>query len=54
MLTFSHRLGFSFYLATMIDPLPEWVGYGDFSIKLRFDDETYSKDIFYFCHVSEL
>ena len=33
-------------------PMPEWVGYGTFEIKLNFDDQSYDKDIFYFCHVS--
>ena len=35
----------------MIDPLPQWVEYGEFSIQLRFHDESYTNDIFYFCHV---
>ena len=32
---------------------PDW--YADWhSVELRFDDENYDKDIFYFCHVSTL
>lgn len=33
-------------------PLLSWIELGTFSITLRFDDDTYNKDIFYFCHVS--
>jgi hypothetical protein len=33
-------------------PIAEWVALGDFSIKLNFNDDGYTKDIFYFCHVS--
>jgi hypothetical protein len=29
-----------------------WAGMDPFSIKLRFDDEDHTGDIFYFCHVS--
>jgi hypothetical protein len=29
----------------------EWTSAGVYSITLTFDDENYSKDIFYFCHV---
>jgi hypothetical protein len=32
-------------------PLREWLALGNFSIKLRFDDEAYGSDLFYFCHV---
>ena len=31
----------------------EWIGYGNFSVYLKFDEDTdFMKDIFYFCHVS--
>jgi hypothetical protein len=30
----------------------DWAGMEPFSIKLRFDDEDHTEDIFYFCHVS--
>jgi hypothetical protein len=30
----------------------EWSGKGPYTIQLTFDDEAYTKDIFYFCHVS--
>jgi hypothetical protein len=33
-------------------PLTEWAGSKPYSVKLRFDDETYGLDLFYFCHVS--
>jgi hypothetical protein len=32
--------------------LVEWASMDPFSIKLRFDDEEHTGDIFYFCHVS--
>jgi hypothetical protein len=28
-----------------------WSGVGPYTIELMFDDETYTQDIFYFCHV---
>jgi hypothetical protein len=31
---------------------PEWTSFGTFNVKLRFTDDNYDKDIFYFCHVS--
>lgn len=35
-------------------PLPEWIGYGDFSMFLKFDEDTdFTKDIFYFCHIHQ-
>ena len=47
------NFGLDDYEPMFFHPLPEWVGYGAFSVFLRFDDDTdYSKDIFYFCHVS--
>jgi hypothetical protein len=33
-------------------PLPEWASHGKYTIKLRFTDSQYDKDLFYFCHVS--
>ena len=29
----------------------DWFGAGTYSIELFFDDEEYTQDIFYFCHV---
>ena len=38
---------------TYLFPDSEWIGYGDFSVYLKFDEDTdFTKDIFYFCHVS--
>ncbi len=34
-------------------PFDQWLGFGKFSLNLRFD-QYYDKDIFYFCHVSTL
>ena len=28
-----------------------WAGKGEYSIMLKFDDENYTNDLFYFCHV---
>ena len=32
-------------------PIGDWEGYGSFVTALKFDDESYDQDIFYFCHV---
>jgi hypothetical protein len=32
--------------------IAEWAGAGTYAIELTFGDEAYTKDIFYFCHVS--
>jgi len=32
-------------------PLGDWEGYGAFVTTLKFDDENFDQDIFYFCHV---
>jgi hypothetical protein len=31
----------------------EWTAMGTFSIQLRFDDDSVTSDIFYFCHIHE-
>jgi hypothetical protein len=31
--------------------LPEWTSSGPYHIEVRFDDETYTDDLFYFCHI---
>ena len=47
------NFGLDDYEPLFFHPLPEWVGYGEFSVFLKFDDDAdFSKDIFYFCHVS--
>jgi hypothetical protein len=46
------NFGLDDYEPKFVYPLVEWVEMGPFSIQLRFDDETYDKDLFYFCHVS--
>jgi hypothetical protein len=46
------NFGLDNYEPLFFHPFPEWVGYGEFSVKLRFPDEDQSQDIFYFCHVS--
>merc|ERR1711937_40467 len=32
-------------------PLADWESYGGFVTALNFDDENFTEDIFYFCHV---
>jgi hypothetical protein len=44
--------GLDTYEQKFFHPITEWVGYGEFSVKLRFTDEDFRNDIFYFCHVS--
>ena len=47
------NFGLDDYEPLFFHPLSEWVGYGEFSVFLKFDNDTdYNKDIFYFCHVS--
>lgn len=43
--------GLDHYEPLFFYPLPDWASRGPFSIKLRFDDVNYDKDLFYFCHV---
>jgi hypothetical protein len=45
------NFGLDDYEPLFFHPLPEWAGY-NFEVKLRFDVEDFTKDIFYFCHVS--
>ena len=44
----------SFHLTViLISVNAEWIGYGTFSVFLKFDEDTdFAQDIFYFCHVS--
>lgn len=47
------NFGLDDYEPLFFHPLPEWIGYGEFSVFLKVDDDTdFSRDIFYFCHVS--
>jgi hypothetical protein len=46
------NFGLDDYEPRFFHPIAEWVSYGEFSIKLNFNDADYDKDIFYFCHVS--
>lgn len=47
------NFGLDDYEPLFFHPLPDWLGYGNFSIQLNFDDESYDKDIFYFCHIHQ-
>lgn len=44
--------GLDAYESVFFYPITEWAASPAFSIQLRFDDETFEKDLFYFCHVS--
>jgi hypothetical protein len=46
------NFGLDDYEPMFFHPIADWVGAGEFSIKLNFNDGDYDKDIFYFCHVS--
>jgi hypothetical protein len=46
--------GLDEYEPLFFRPLSEWAGFGEFEVKLRFDVEDFTKDIFYFCHVSQV
>lgn len=43
--------GLDAYEPEFFYPVEEWSA-SMYSIKLKFDDTTYTQDIFYFCHVS--
>lgn len=43
--------GLDAYEPEFFYPITDWVT-ANYTIKLKFDDESYTKDIFYFCHVS--
>ncbi|KAL7554971.1 hypothetical protein ACHAWF_018546 [Thalassiosira exigua] len=48
------NFGLDDYEPLFFHPLPDWLGYGTFSIFLKFDEGTdYTKDIFYFCHIHQ-
>lgn len=44
--------GLDVYEPLFFRPIPEWTGLGNFSVQVRFDDASYTQDLFYFCHVS--
>ena len=46
------NFGLDDYEPLFFHPLPDWIGYGEFSVFLKVDDTDFSSDIFYFCHVS--
>lgn len=47
----SQSIGLETYERLFLHPVTEWNAM-NFSVRLIFDDESYDKDIFYFCHVS--
>lgn len=51
--TGENDFGLDSYEPLFFRPIPDWTSYGNFSIKLRFDDESHTDDLFYFCHVSK-
>ena len=47
-------IGLAVYEDLFHQEMPSWVGLGTFSIKLKFDDESYtSNDLFYYCRVHQ-
>lgn len=52
--TDDENFGLDDYEPLFFHPLPDWLGYGEFSVFLKFDEDTdYTKDIFYFCHIHQ-
>jgi hypothetical protein len=47
----TNDFGLDAYEPDFFLPIPEWSKRGTYSVALSFDDEAYTKDIFYFCHV---
>ena len=45
--------GLDAYEPLFFYPLLDWIDLGPYEVKLKFDDETFDQDIFYFCHVSQ-
>jgi hypothetical protein len=47
-------IGLDLYERRFFHPITQWIQYGTFHVQLKFDDATYGKDLFYFCHVSAM
>ena len=45
------NFGLDDYEPKFFHPANTWAEYGEFMVALKFDDESFSQDIFYFCHV---
>lgn len=45
--------GFKLYEDFFFRKMATWTGFGTFSMKLKFDHESYDKDIFYYCHAHQ-
>jgi hypothetical protein len=43
--------GLDVYRPAFFRSIVEWSGKGPYTIQVTFNDEAYTKDIFYFCHV---
>ena len=50
--TLEEDFGLDAYEPLFFFPLGEWMDRGPYSVQLKFDDASYTQDIFYFCHVS--
>jgi hypothetical protein len=48
------NFGVDAYRSDFFLGISEWSGNGEYSVMLTFDDEDYTNDIFYFCHVRSL
>lgn len=51
--TQQHEFGLLLYEDFFFKSMPQWKGLGTFSIKLKFDDESFRKDIFYYCRIHQ-
>eukprot|EP01082_Thalassiosira_pseudonana_P015694 g13693.t1.1.5e17418b g13693 g13693.t1 contig9:213159-214342(-) len=50
----SEDFGLDNYEPMFFHPLTEWIGYGNFTVYLKFDADTdFKRDIFYFCHIHQ-
>jgi len=45
--------GLDVYEPLFFHPIADWIGYGEFTIQLQFDEDSYTDDIFYFCHIHQ-
>ena len=46
--------GLGVYRDFFFKSMSAWTGFGTFSVKLNFDDESYAdNDIFYYCHIHQ-
>uniref|UniRef100_A0A7S2LG87 DUF305 domain-containing protein n=1 Tax=Leptocylindrus danicus TaxID=163516 RepID=A0A7S2LG87_9STRA len=47
------NFGLDDYEPKFLQPITQWVEHGEFMVALKFDDDDFDEDIFYFCHVHQ-